>query len=349
MLKGITVQELIDRVVIDARSKQDFIVPARAVKVLDGGLMDWDGRTAPMPMTKVAEDQLNTYLGIPSRFVDRLRTDAPDLISVNMNRLLQTKTDDRRMVRVLNGSARAWLSDRYRCLDYIDMAEHLLPIIKNAGYQILTANITETKMYITVVSPDIAGEIKVGSPVRFGWTISDSEVGKGSLNIQLFMEVLRCTNGMTIQEFSKRKAHLGGRADSDTESLVTLSNETIEASDKALWLGVRDHMREFSTPDGLLRVITKLKAQAEAWVLGDPTAVIETLGNKFLLNEDEKKSVLYSFLEEGDRTRWGLSNAITQVANDHADYDRGMELQKLGGDLLMSSAYEFKTIATATA
>jgi hypothetical protein len=352
MLQGITINDLVSRIMADARTKQDFIVPSNAVKLMDGERLSWgDSRTSvpPMPMTNHAMGQLNTYLGIPSRFVDRLREDAPDLITTNVNRLLQTKSSDRRMIRTLGGRARAWLSDRYRALDYEDVAERALPMIQEAGYNIVSANVTESKLYIHVVSPRTEGELRVGDPVRFGWVISDSEVGMGTLSIQLFMERLRCLNGMVVPEFSNKRAHLGGRVVGDSDYLVQVSTETTKAADDALWFGVRDHIREFSSPLGIRRVMERLKEQTEARVEGDPQAVVEVLANKFLLKEEEKKSVLYSFLEHGDRTRFGLANAITQLANDHTDYDRGVELEQIGGNVLMSGGGEWKSISTAKA
>lgn len=347
MLQGIQINDLVQRIVADAKSKKDFIVPATGVTVLDGERMTWGTET--MPLNQHAIGQLSTYLGVPTRFVDRLRTDAPDLISVVMNRLLSTKPDDRRMLRTLGGRIRAVMSDQYRRLDHEDVAERTLPLIEEAGYEIRSANVTESKLYIHVVSPRSEGEIRVGDPVRFGWMISNSEVGQGSLSMQLFIEYLRCTNGMTIPEFSKKRAHIGGRAEASETFLVKASSETLKASDDALWLGVRDHIREFSSPAGIKRVMDRLKEHTEAPVTGDPTAVIEALGNKFLLNQDEKKSVLYSYLETGDKTRWGLANAVTFLANSEGDYDRAVDLERIGGEVLMTNASEWKAIGQAVA
>lgn len=347
MIQGIKLSDLVSRILVDAKEKKDFIVPATGISLMENGALDWRGNT--MPMTPHAESQLHTYLGIPSRFVDRLHKDAPDLITYSVNRLLETKTDDTRMIRTLHGKARAFMSDQYRRLDHEDVAERVLPMVIDAGYEVRSANITESKLYIHVVSPKTEGELRVNDAVRFGWIISNSEVGQGSLNLQLFIDRLRCTNGMVLPEFSKRRAHIGGRSEAGDSYLVKASNETTKAADDALWFGVRDHIREFSTTDGIKKVMDRLKEQADAPVGGDPTAVVQALSNKFLLKEEESKSVLYSFLEEGDRTRWGLANAITQIANDHTDYDRAVELEKIGGDLLMSTGADWKNIAMAVA
>lgn len=348
MVPGIQINDLVQRLLADAKSKKDYIVPATGVVLQDGERLSWGTESAPM--TNHAMNQLSTYLGIPSRFVDRLRTDAPDLITANVNRLLQTKKDDKRMIRTLHGKARSWQSDQYRRLDHEDVAEKVLPMIQAAGYQITSANVTDSRLYIHTVSPRTEGEIRLNDPVRFGWIIGNSEIGLGSFYLQAFIDRLRCTNGMILPEFSKKRAHIGGRSDVMGDSyIVNVSSETQKAADNALWSGVQDHIREFSTPAGIARVMDRLKEQADAPVAGDPTAVIEALANKFVLREDESKSVLYSFLEQGDRTRWGLSNAITQLANGMADYDRAVELERIGGELLMTGTRDWKAIGSAVA
>lgn len=351
MIKGIPTSDLVRRVIDDAKSKKDYIVPANSVEVMDGERLTWGSDATKVyeePMTPLASGQLMTYLGVPSRFVDRLRTDAPDLISINANRLLQTKKyTDKRMLRTMRGEVRAWLSDGFHRLDYIDVIKRILPMIDEAGYDITSANVTDNKLYVHVVSPRAEGEIRLNDPVRFGWIVSDSEVGLGKLSIQLFVDRLRCLNGMVIPEFSKKRAHIGGRVEASDDYLVAVSSETTKAADDALWFGIRDHIKEFSTTSGIKRVMDRLKEQTEAKVEGDPKAVCETLANKFLLNEEETMSVLYNFLEGGDRTKWGLANAVTALANTHDNYDRGVEYEKIGGDLLMLSGAEWGAIGKA--
>ena len=355
MLQGVaTTSTLVTRVLEDAMSKKDYIVPASNVEMVDDtDAITWGSDDTVVyneSMTPLAESQLHTYLHLPSRFVDMLRAEAPDLIRTNVNRLLQTKGDDRRMLRTLHGQVRAWLSNGYHRLDYVDVLQRVLPMVQESGYQIMSAQVTDTRLYLHAVSPKAEGEIRLHDPVRFGWVISDSEVGKGRLSIQLFMHRLVCLNGMIVPEFSKRRAHIGGRVDADDEYLVAVSSETTKAADDALWLGVRDHIKEFSTPEGIKRIMDRLKEQTDAPVGGDPKAVVEVLANKFLLNEQESTDVLYNFLEGNDRTRFGLSNAITAVANHYeGDYDRGVELEQIGGQVLMSDAAEWKAISTAKA
>ena len=344
------INELASRIVADAENKRDFIVPAVSVHMLADECLSWSGADdTHMPMNGHAKTQLAEYLKIPTRFMDRLRVDAPELIQINVNRLLETKTDDRRMVRTLHGNVRAWLSDSYRRLDNEDVAERVFPMIAEGGFVVRSSQVTETKLYMHAISPKLEGEMRVGDPVRFGWVISNSEVGNGTLAFQLFMERLRCTNGMVIPEFSKRRAHLGSRSQADSGYLARLSDATYKAQDDALWMGIRDHVKEFSTQDGIKRVMDSMRERGENPVTGDPTAVVEQLANKFLLKEEEKKSVLYAFLENNDRTRWGLANSVTQLANAEENYDRAVEQESIGGAIMALGASEWSAIKGAVA
>ena len=49
--------------------------------------------------------------------------DAPMLLADNANRWLKDKGEDRRLIRTLDGKARALLSDKYRPLENEDLAE----------------------------------------------------------------------------------------------------------------------------------------------------------------------------------------------------------------------------------
>jgi len=128
---------------------------------------------------------------------------------------------------------------------------------------------------------------------------------------------------------------------------ATMRDETQQATDKALWMQVQDHMDSISTPDGFQRVLASLRETADDKVAGDPQRVVEELSNKWALREDESSSVLYSLIREGDMTRFGLSQAVTQVANTHASYDRAIELEVMGGKVMALEGAEWNGIAMA--
>jgi hypothetical protein len=88
---------------------------------------------------------------------------------------------------------RAVLSDRYRRLDNFDLAENVLPILQRLeGASFESVELTETKMYLKVVTPRVAFEIAPGDVVQAGIVITNSEVGCGTLSVQPLIYRLVC-------------------------------------------------------------------------------------------------------------------------------------------------------------
>ena len=78
-----------------------------------------------------------------------------------------------------------------------------------------------------------------------------------------------------------------------------------------------------------------------------PEDAIESVGKKFSLSESEVKQAKRSLLEDGDYSRWGFANAITNIAHKSEDYDRATDLQELGGNIINLNPREWKRVALA--
>jgi hypothetical protein len=112
-------------------------------------------------------------------------------------------------------------------------------------------------------------------------------------------------------------------------------DDTKKANDVALFKKVRD-LTEASLQEALFtQVLNRLKeAAGQKLETNDPVKVIERLGDKEVLSQDERGSVLKFLIEGGDLSKWGLISAVTSTANISENYDRSAELMKLGGDIL---------------
>lgn len=64
-------------------------------------------------VTDHAHGQIAQRLDIPAKYYNRMRSEAPALLAANVNNWFQEQPE-RRMIRTLDGKARAFLSDRYR-------------------------------------------------------------------------------------------------------------------------------------------------------------------------------------------------------------------------------------------
>jgi len=171
MIQGTTLRETMTEIMDNARNKKDYVLSAPLIRMNDEMGLHWASATGPVTAAPSAHahNQMADYLNIPRKFYDRLRSDMPDLIAINVNRLLDNKVGEARMVRTLNGAGRAIMSDRYRRLDNEDLAENILPRILNDGiFQVESMRVTESRFYLQIVAPRMEGEIRVGDDTRWG-------------------------------------------------------------------------------------------------------------------------------------------------------------------------------------
>lgn len=68
------------------------------------------------PLTHHAQGQIAAWAEIPRKYYEKMREDAPDLLQQNVNHWFSL-FDGNRMIRTLDGTARAFLSDRYHRMD----------------------------------------------------------------------------------------------------------------------------------------------------------------------------------------------------------------------------------------
>ena len=75
-----------------------------------------------------------------------------------------------------------------------------------------SAAITDSRMYLKIITPKITANIGINDEVQSGIMISNSELGLGSLNIKPFINRLVCLNGLVVSEMEHsmlRKYHVG--------------------------------------------------------------------------------------------------------------------------------------------
>ena len=74
---------------------------------------------------------------------------------------------------------------------------------------------------------------------------------------------------------------------------------------------------------------------------------VEVLADRYLLNQNERGSILRHFIMAGDCSQYGLINAVTRASQDVDDYGRATELERLGGELLASAALTVPVVAVS--
>lgn len=162
MKYGRSLQELAIELDRQAKVKKDYVATAGAMQMTAvNENFDLVIGNTPFQLNENAHRQLGLQLKIPAPYYERMRAENPGLLMANVNGWFQQSPDTRRMVRTLDGTARAILSDRYRRIDNYEVAQTVLPIISEMqGARIESCELTDTRMYIKVVNERIQTEVE---------------------------------------------------------------------------------------------------------------------------------------------------------------------------------------------
>lgn len=365
MKVGRTLQELAKEIKRRSTAKKDFVAPVSMLKVavqkskpiavLERGR---DGRGL-FGINRIAHEQFADYAGIPMQYYRRMLDNDPSLLATNVNRWLEDSKDERRMIRTLDGDVRALLSDKYRTLENEDIAEAILPVLLDRDLLIMSCEITDQRLYIKAVDKKILKDVPTGRKIGDGShvffdtvspavTISNSEVGRGSLLIEHSVFTKVCTNLATFGA-SMRKFHTGARAEMSDEVYQLLTDKTKRLTDAAVWSQAKDLVNAIFD-EKKFDDITKKLADATEDKIGkkaDVVKVVELVGRKVGLGDSERKGVLQCLIEDGDLTRYGVHSAITRFSQDVEDYDRATELERAGAKVIELPKGEWKQMAEA--
>jgi hypothetical protein len=200
-----------------------------------------------------------------------------------------------------------------------------------------------------IVFPNMQLQVRskqVNDIVECGIIISNSETGHGSIIVKQFIYRLACLNGMTVDEAGTRRRHVGS---ANARGELDYQSDTIISMKQTLTKQLRDHVLDCVNEDKFKATVAKFNASAQDELDPsiEPEDAIESVGKKFSLSESEVKQAKRSLLEDGDYSRWGFANAITNIAHKSEDYDRATDLQELGGNIINLNPREWKRVALA--
>lgn len=355
MKTGKSLVDLATEIQRRAENKKDVIVNTKNM-TMDAGQHMLIGGQLDLEVNEIAHNQIGEHVGIPAKYYDRMRAEAPDLLAANVNRWFAQKPENR-MVRTLDGKMRSLLSDRYRALENEDLAEAVLPVIGDLGLDIMSAEITDRRLYIKCVDKKVTRELaKAGAHFGDGGhtivrvtspaiTISNSEVGMGALSILAGIYDDFCSNLATFRERSVRKYHVGARHDLVGENIVhMLSDETRQKTDVALWAQIRDVVKGAFDRTRFDELCDRIEDTKKDEIAGDVVKVVNLATKKLGLNETEGASVLEHLIKGADLSRFGLYNAVTRAAQDVPSYDRATELEAIGANVIELPRSEWQEV-----
>lgn len=380
MKTGRTLNELAAELTRQTESRKDYIAPQGKLEAIvvnempavvtpvDAGtdfeathakpVVKIAGINGDLALTNYAHGQLADHLGIPKKYYDRMATEQPQMLADNINGWLRADPNNKRMMRTLDGRVRAVLSPKFRALDNYDLANAVLPTLVEKRVQITSCELTETRMYIKGILPDLSDVLPQGLVLGVGHnrvdrgtvvaaiTISNSDIGAGTLRVEPGVFTTGCTNLMTLVQAAMKKYHAGRANSADDETWTVLQDDTRRADDAAFWLKVRDITMAAFNEDQFKKAIAWIKKTAQNPIESkDLPTVVDAVVEQLALPPAMSGGILTALAAGGDLTQWGLSSAITRVANDVEDYEMATLLERAGGQVIALPDTDWKRIA----
>lgn len=385
MKTGRSLVQLAEEIQRRSTAKHDYVARAESLQmevsdpVLDAEFAKIVGREQPEPkrdlrlkvgdnrfaLNEITHDQMGQYLQIPAAYYDRMRQDCPELLAANINTWLARSVGQKRMVRTLDGNARAFLSDKFRPIENEDLCEAILPLLLDGGkFDIMSCEVTERKLYIKVVHKSVTrklaetgnymgdGKHKIVRIAAPAITISNSEVGYGALSIQAGIYDDFCSNLATFAARSMKKYHVGSRHDILGEDVVALLSATTQnLTNAALMSQVRDVVSNAFDEGRFNELCDQIDGTATQKIERDVDVVklVNVTGKKLGLTEGENKGVLNALITGGDLTRFGLYNAVTRFSQELESYDRASELERAGAAVVELAQPEWQRLLAEAA
>lgn len=356
MKEGRTLMEMAQELERQRAAKKDYISDTRNLRMDATGdglqLSLRDDRSHVVHMLGVndnAHRQIGAALGIPAKYYDKMQKELPDLLAQNVNAWFDAEPQAK-MIRTMDGRARAFLSDRYRRIDNYEIAQTVLPILGELeDAHVESCEVTENRMYIKVVNPRLQADVVPGDTVQAGIMITNSEIGLGSVTVSPLLYRLVCTNGMVVNDAASRKYHIG-RANTVGENFQIFTDETIIADDKAFMLKVRDTVRAAVDEARFGQVVNMMRA-AKGIKLDTPDIpkFVELTATEFGLSQNEGRGVLDHLIRDADLSLYGLANAVTRYSQDVDSYDRATDLESTGYSILGMSRGLLDRLSKASA
>jgi hypothetical protein len=368
MKTGKTLTELAAEIERQNLTKDDYVTPSTAMSIVPGlnpetgtwGTTHLELKdTGRFGIKDIAHKQIAEHVKIPAPYYDRMRAEAPQLLADNVNHWFKSNPT-KRMVRTLDGNARAVLSNSYRPLDNFDFANAILPVIAERKLEIVSCDITERRLYLKAIDKQ-EFQVPVGYKMGDGshrifdvccpvFIASNSEVGFGRVVLETGVYTKACTNLAWFADGGFKRTHVGARhevTDGVQNIDALLSERTKAKTDEALWMQLRDVLKSAFQGDRITKRIEMLTAAAENKIDGAVEKVVTTAADRFGLNEGERNSVLRHLIEGGSLTQYGLHAAFTRAAADVDDYDRATEMEYMGGKVVTLPRTEWQAIANA--
>jgi hypothetical protein len=333
------IRDFIETLKYMSENKIDMVVPATSL-IINNDMLKIKDRDFSFKLLPWARRQLAWKLQIPLRFYNRLEIYYPELLNNVLNTIL-SKSQDRFLIRVLNGEVRGILSDRFKAYESFDIfttvIDHAMKLNPNIIFK--SAYVTDLFAELELIDRDKKYEIEIdGKPDIYytGVSIINSEVGYRAFEINVLLYRQVCSNGLIAPAFNQRirKIHVGKKITDENYWNETLINENRVLLDK-----ISDMLNAAFGSENVNRLLQKLSNYSKQ-PIDTPIEFLDA-SRKVLGLTDEQKTLIWNNLEE--RTRFGFINAVSRTAQYYTSVvkkpSERLRLEELAGELITNEYY----------
>ena len=299
-------------------------------------------------LNRTCQQQIANKLEMPIKYWDKCLKDEPSLLSRNVNTWMWNHPSDN-LFRTLDGTGRAFLSNRYEIIDHFEVLQTIMPTFSRfdeLNYH--DSYITDDRMYMRVTIPEFTKTInsKRNDIVELGLMVSNSETGMGSVRIEPLVVRLSCTNGMVVKDRAISRKHIGKRWDSELDTRV-LKQETIVQNERAWLMTTRDQVDGLFNGPVFEEITNTIIEGASSEPVERPSKAVEVIKKEHKFTDMEGEQILEALMKNQDYTKWGITNAVTEASSKSESADRAVEMESVGWEILSSHANQWNSIRTA--
>lgn len=261
----------------------------------------------------------------------------------------------------------------YRTIDDADLVDAILPTLVERGATLQEFSIDERRLHAKffTAARDVQ-EIKAHYAAKYGMTVAEvgmhkqvngkdiswveetisagvvirhSEVGFASLGASFVQRVMKCLNDY-VADNAVAIRHAGGKNGAADDDVRFVTDTTQLLENGALLSRVQDTIAAQFEPKALMeRAHALIEAKVDKVARPTEKPLFEFVGNVGLnlgLSNEHvellKEETLRAIGEEGGETRFAFVQGITAVARQMTDYDRRLDLERTGFQLLNDDA-----------
>ena len=277
-------------------------------------------------ITKPCHDQIAEKLEIPLKYYHKMEEEAPELLKENVNIWLK-KNGKEVFIRCLGDAARAFLSGRYRVIDHLDVLYCSLNELQAHEAEIEDCYVSEIELNIKIKSRILRDFVRHKDDLIMGGIfLTNSETGHKALRVEPRLFRVKCSNGMIVEEMVTREIHIGNGD---------------EIYDEAIYLSIRTSIRELFSRFGDIVLLLRESSEVK---IRNPQKVIQNVVEQYKLSESQKANILMAFGAEPEYDQYGIANAVTLAAQKEGTWEKSIELERIGGNLITMPIEDFKAL-----